>query len=368
VRRKRLSSNIAPISAFLYQMRSIVPAMLFFALAACGGGGGDKQRHPPLVTAAVVGSVRFVDRIEAVGTARAREQVTLSAPVTERIVRINFEDGGYVGAGQVIAELAQGQEDAQLADARARTREADQQLRRLTELKARGFATNASVDAQLALAASARAQAAGATASIGDRVVRAPFGGWASLRTISAGAVVSAGTPIATISDLSEIKLDFPVPETLLAALAQGQTIEAKAAAYPDQPFHGRIATIDPVIDPATRSVMVRAILPNPDNRLKPGMLLTVMIESAARTAPAVPELGVVGQGDQRFVFLLGSDNKVKRVPVRTGMRDRGMIEIVDGVKPGQKIVSEGVVKVSDGMEVRLAGASNIKPPEHRKP
>jgi membrane fusion protein (multidrug efflux system) len=349
-------------------MRPILPALLLFALSSCGGGDGDKQRQLPLVTAEVVRSVPFVDRIEAVGTARAKEQVTLSAPVTERIVRIHFEDGGYVRAGQVVAELAQGQETAELADAHARAREATQQLRRLEALKASGFATNSSVDAQIAQAASARAQAAQANASIGDRVVRAPFGGWASLRTISAGAVVTAGTPIATISDVSEIKLDFPVPETLLSSLAIGQTIEAQPAAFPGQIFRGTIATIDPVIDPATRSVMVRAILPNPGNRLKPGMLLTVVIESAPRTAPAVPELAVVGQAEQRFVFVVGPGDKVKRVLVKTGVRDRGLIEIVEGLKPGQKVVSEGVVKVSDGIQVRLAGATDTKPPERRRP
>jgi membrane fusion protein (multidrug efflux system) len=349
-------------------MRPILPVLLLFALSSCGGGDGDKQRQLPLVTAEVVRSAPFVDRIEAVGTARAKEQVTLSAPVTERIVRIHFEDGGYVRAGQVVAELAQGQETAELADAHARAREATQQLRRLEALKASGFATNSSVDAQIAQAASARAQAAQANASIGDRVVRAPFGGWASLRTISAGAVVTAGTPIATISDLSEIKLDFPVPETLLSSLALGQTIEAQPAAFPGQIFRGTIATIDPVIDPATRSVMVRAILPNPGNRLKPGMLLTVVIESAQRTAPAVPELAVVGQAEQRFVFVVGAGDKVKRVLVKTGVRDRGLIEIVEGLKPGQKVVSEGVVKVSDGIQVRLAGATDTKPPERRRP
>jgi len=258
--------------------------------------------------------------------------------------------------------LAQGQQNAQLADARARAREAEQQLNRLSQLKDRGFATKASVDAQVAAAASAHAQAAEAMASIGDRVIRAPFSGYASLRTVSAGAVVQAGTEIATISDISEIKLDFPVPETMLSAIAVGQPIAARAAAFPSQPFRGTIATIDPVVDPATRSVMVRAVLPNRDLALKPGMLLTVAIEAAARTAPAVPELAVVGQGEDRFVFLIGKDDVVKRVPVKVGIRDHGMIEIVDGLKPGQKIVGEGVVKVADGGKVRTAGQEKAKP------
>lgn len=337
-------------------MRLILPLLALIALAACDSGKADRgPRQPPLVRAATVSTLAFADRIDAVGTARANEQVTLAAPVTERILRINFEDGGYVGAGQVIAVLAQGQESAQLADAHARAREAGQQLSRLEALKQRGFATNASVDAQEAAAASARAQAAEARASIGDRIIRAPFGGYVSLRTISPGAVVTAGTPIATISDISRIKLDFPVPETLLAAIKPGDAIAARAAAFPDRPFRGTIETIDPVIDPATRSVLVRALLPNPDKQLKPGMLLSVTIETRPRIATAVPELAVVGEGDARYVFLIGPDRKVRRVSVRTGVRSAGMIEIVKGARPGQKVVSQGIVKVSDGMEVRLA-------------
>ena len=312
--------------------------------------------------------MRFIERIDAVGTARANEQVTLAAPVTERIVRLNFDDGGYVNRGQVVAVLAQGQENAQLSEAQARAREASQQLQRVQELKDRGFATKSSLDAQQALAAQARAQAAGARAQIGDRVVTAPFSGWVSLRNISPGAIVSAGTEIATISDLSSIKLDFTVPETILASIKPGQTIEARSAAYPEQPFRGQIATIDPVIDPNTRSVMVRARLPNPDRKLKPGMLLTVGIETAPRMSLSVPELAVVGEGDSRFVYTIVESGEAKRVPVRTGVRSGGRIEIVEGLRPGQKVVSEGVVKLSDGMKVRLAGAANAeRPPAARE-
>ncbi len=333
------------------------------ALASCGGGDAaqKKGREAPLVTLGAVQSARFVERIDAVGTARANEQVTLTAPVTERILRLNFEDGAYVNRGQVIAVLAQGQESAQLAQANARAREAQQQLDRLEELKNRGFATRSAVDAQQALASQASGQAAEARASIGDRVVRAPFGGWVSLRNISAGAVVSAGTEIATVSDISRIKLDFAVPETLLSQIQPGQAIVATAAAYPDQPFHGTIATIDPVLNPQTRAATVRAVLANGDRKLKPGMLLTVAIEAEARTTAAVPELAVVGEGEQSFVFII-ENGKAKRVPIRTGLRQNGLVEVTQGLQAGQRVVTEGVVKIAEGQQVRTAGPGNAAP------
>ena len=344
-------------------MRISLSLALLALVAACGSGDGKERERPaPLVKAEATTTMRFVETVEAVGTARANEQVTLSAPVTERIVRLNFDDGGYVQRGQTIAVLAQAEEAADLREAQARAREAQQQLARIEELRRRGFATKSSLDAQSAMAAQMQAQAAGARATIGDRVVTAPFSGWVSLRNISAGAVVNAGAEIATISDLSSIKLDFPVPETMLSAIAEGQSIVATAAAYPDQPFRGQVDTIDPVIDPNTRAVMVRARLPNPDRKLKPGMLLTVAIETAPRMGLSVPELAVVGEGDARFVYVVGADGKAKRTQVRTGLRSDGRIEILEGLQPGQKVVTEGVVKLSDGMQVRLAGTQNATP------
>lgn len=333
-------------------------------LAACGGAeGGERKRPPPTVRIEAVTEMRFADRVEAVGTANANEQVTLSAPVTERLVRLNFDDGGYVRRGQTVAVLAQGQETAQLAEAQAVARNAGQQLRRISELKRRGFATNSSLDSQVALSAAARAQAAEARASIGDRVITAPFSGWVSLRSISPGAIVAAGTEIATISDVSVIKVDFPVPETLLPVLRPGLPILVTSAAWPNQPFRGTIANIDPVIDPNTRSVAVRAELPNSDRRLRPGMLLTVGIETAPRAGLSVPELAVVGEGDRRFIYTLDAQGKAKRTEVRTGARNAGRIEIVSGLRAGQQVVTEGVIKLTDGMKVKVAGARGAKPP-----
>ncbi|WP_336966502.1 efflux RND transporter periplasmic adaptor subunit [Sphingobium aquiterrae] len=336
---------------------SVVFSLAALMLAACGSGQQHKPRPTPLVEAQPVGSASFTDAIEAVGTAMANEQVVLAAPVTQRITSLNFTDGGFVQRGQVIATLSQGQEAAQLAAATANEQQAALQLTRIQALKARGFATNADLEAQAATATATRANAALARASISDRVVRAPFAGYASLRTISVGAVVPVGTAIATISDISRIKLDFTVPETLLSSIKEGQPITAISAAFPDRPFQGIIATIDPVIDSATRAVKVRAILPNPDKALKPGMLLTVKVLSRQRSALAVPELAVVGDGDKSLVFVVtgtGKDRKVVRTPVKIGMRDRGLVEVTDGIRAGQVVVTEGVVKLSDGMPVQL--------------
>lgn len=335
----------------------ILPALLLVALplAACGQKKAERPRQTPLVEAKAIAPVTFSDTLDAVGTALGNEQVVLSAPVTERIETINFTDGAFVTKGQVIVRMAIAQEQAELAAAEAQSLQAKQQLERVQEIKARGFATTASVEQQFALAAAARANADQSRAAIGDRVIRAPFSGWVSLRTISPGAIVTAGTAIATISDISRIKLDFTVPETRLSMIREGTPIRATAAAWPDRPFNGSIATIDPVIDPATRAVRVRAILPNPDHVLKPGMLLTVSVVSRQRQSLGLPELAVIGDGEDRYAFLL-EGRKVRRVKVETGIRQNGMVEITGGLKAGQTVVTDGVVKLSDGATVRLAG------------
>lgn len=327
---------------------------LLLTLSACSGAEEKRERPSPLVITAAVAEHQFADRYVAVGNANANEQVSVRAPVTERITRLGFTDGAYVKRGQTLAVLAQGQETASLASAQARAREAEQQLGRIQELQRRGFATNASLDSQTALAAAARADAREAGASISDRVVRAPFSGYMSLRRISVGAVVSAGDEIATVSDIGTIKLDFTVPETMLANIKTGQNISAKAAAYPDAMFSGRIQAIDPVVNVQTRTATVRAIIPNRSAMLKPGMLVNVTIESNPRTALAVPELSLVREGDTSFVYVIDAEQKAKRIPVKTGARDGALVEVVEGLKPGQKIVTDGVVKLSDGAKVRV--------------
>nr|WP_246438852.1 efflux RND transporter periplasmic adaptor subunit [Novosphingobium piscinae] len=339
---------------------------LLAALAATLVGGcgskadGPGKRPPPLVKAAPAERHHFVEAIEAIGTARANEQVTLSTAVTERVERVLFDDGMTVGRGQLLAVLTQGQEAASLQGAVAAEAQATTQLSRIKALYDRGFATRAQLELLEATAAGARASAAGARAAIGDRLIRAPFAGIVGLRTISPGAIVAAGTPLVTISDISRIKLDFTVPETQLAGLRQGQEITARASAFPGETFTGTVANIDPAIDPSSRAVLVRALLPNPGGRLKPGMLMNVTVRLTERDGPAVPEYAVTGRGEERFVFVVTPERKAKRVAVRTGLRDAGMVEVI-GLPPGARVIGEGVIKVADGMTVRVGGDNGDK-------
>jgi membrane fusion protein (multidrug efflux system) len=339
-------------------LRIIEGGAALLALAACGGGDApaSKGKAAPLVLAEAPQVRQFVDQVEAVGTARANEQVTLSSPVTERIEQISFADGGFVRRGQIIATLAQAQERAALSGAIATENQAKAQLGRMSALNERGFVTPATLDQQRALAQQARAEADTARAQITDRIVRAPFSGFASPRAISRGTIISAGAPIATISDISRIKLDFSVPETALGHMRIGEAVVARAAAYPDEAFRGTVSSIDPVIDPNTRAASIRAILPNPGNRLKPGMLLTVKVTTGERTAAGIPELAVLGDGGERYVFVVDREGVAHRTKVTTGARDGGFIE-VRGIPAGARIVTEGVVKVSDGMKVKIDGA-----------
>jgi membrane fusion protein, multidrug efflux system len=324
-------------------------------VGAPGGGPGGPQRAPAVVVERVA-TTQIVDSIEAVGTAFANEQADLNSTVTERIQRINYTDGQYVPRGAVIAELVRSEQGANLNESQARLREAQLQLDRLKQLQAQGFATKARVDEQQASVDVARAQSQQANSQIADRVIRAPFAGWLSLRRISAGTVVNAGTTVASIVDHSRIKLDFTVPETFLPALKPGLEISATAAAFPGEQFRGRISSIDPVIDPVSRAATARAIIPNPDLRLRPGMLMTVDVRSPAREALTVPELAVSGEGSGAYVWKVSDENEANRVEVRTGGRLEGRVEVLSGLAQGDRIVAEGSVK--------LRGPGPIKPVE----
>lgn len=327
-------------------------------LAACGGqpqapAGAQAQKPQPVIVHSVVPS-EWVDRIQALGTARANESVTLTAKTAETVARVNFSDGQQVEAGAVLVEMTDRTEVAQLKEAQAAYSETEKQYERLRGLVSQGTVTQSQVDQQLAARDSARARMEAIRVRLSDRVVTAPFAGVLGFRSVSPGTLVQPGTVITTLDDITTIKLDFSVPETFLAALTPGQAIDAKSAAYPTQVFKGVVTSLDSRVDPLTRAIVVRAEIPNPERLLKPGMLMSVEVINRPRTSLSVPEVSLSALRERMFVYRVDAQNIAHEVEVRIGSRRTGEVEIVEGLGEGDRVVTDGLVRMRDGIAVNI--------------
>ncbi len=331
------------------------------ASAAPGGRGPGGGGAPAPVIVAPVAMHTFTDGLQAIGTAQARESIVLTPKVADTIRRIRFESGDRVRAGQVLVEMSSVEQAADLAEVNASNAAAQEDLRRYQELYDRGFASQARLDSVRAAADAAQARANAGGSRIADRTIRAPFAGVVGLRTASPGQYMRPGDQIGTLDDVSQIKLDFTVTETQLANVVAGVELVARTAAYPDRAFTGNIANVDSRIDPATRTVRVRAILPNTDGTLRPGMLMTVDVRSNPRQALAIPEIAILDQIDGAYVYRVVSQEgaqTVELVQIRTGQRSGGMAEVLDGLSAGDQVITEGVQSVRPGQPVQLGAPS----------
>jgi len=201
-----------------------------------------------------------------------------------------------------------------------------------------------------------------ARARLADTYIRAPFAGRVGLRRVSLGALVTPGTVITTLDDTNTIKVDFAVPEMQLGSLARGQKVVARTSAYPGRDFSGTVASIDSRVDAATRSVVVRATVPNRDGALKPGMFMTVELTQDERPALVIPEEALVPEQARQFVFVAKNGVADKR-EVTLGRREPGFVEITDGLAAGEAVVIEGTLKLRHGTPVIEAGQEPPPPP-----
>lgn len=339
-------------------------------------GGPPGGFGPVLVVAEPVGLDTLVTTIEALGTAKANQSVTLAANLTDTVRRVNFDDGDFVKAGTVLVEMTNEEEEAQLAEARANLEEAQRQFRRLEDLDRQGIAATSDVDQARAEAAAAEARLNTVVARLEDRLIRAPFSGLLGFRDISPGTLLQLGEAITTLDDIVQIKLDFSVPETALGRMQPGRKILARSAATREREYSGTIRTVGSRVDPVTRAANIRAIIDNKDRALRPGMLMTVRIVTEEKSALVVPERSVVQTGDRTLVYVIGADMKAEPRRVTLGMRQAGHVEVTAGLTEGESIVTEGVIKMRPGVQVRLAGdkgerhaeRSGGRPPETMNP
>jgi len=311
---------------------------------------------PPVpVIVAAVAKVPFEDRIEALGTLRANEAVVLTASVTETVNALHFDDGDRVQAGQVLVEMTSAEEHAQLTEARALVSEAERQYRRVQSLATQGTAAKSLLDERSREWETAQARLAAIESRLSDRLIKAPFAGVIGLRNISVGALVEPGDAITTLDDDSVMKLDLAVPSLYLPGLAPGLAVTATSRAYSERAFNGQVRSIDSRVDPVTRSVLVRVLLPNPARLLKPGMLMQVTLRKDPREALVIPEAALMPMGQDQFVLLAAPDGegyKVEQRQLQIGSRRPGQVEVLAGVTEGELVITHGGLRVRPGQAV----------------
>lgn len=342
--------------------KTLFALALICLLAGCGKDavsqrdGGDRVIP---VTTQRVRPQAWNDSVQALGTVRARESVTVTARVSETVQQVHFQSGDVVASGAPLVTLSGQAQQAALVEAQAAANEADRLYRRQSELAAQQLIARSALDTQRAARDAANARVAQIRAQLGDRAIRAPFAGVLGIRRVSPGSLVTPGTPIATLDDTARVYVDFPVPETMLAYLAPGLRVSGHSEAYPQRRFDGIVSTLDARIDEATRAVTVRADFDNADRALRPGMLLEIELQRPQRQALLVPEIAIVQVGTDSFVYRVAPDGSVERSDVEVGARRDGLAEITRGVKAGDRIVVDGTVKLRPGSKVVDSGAKN---------
>jgi membrane fusion protein (multidrug efflux system) len=312
------------------------------------------QEELPSVVVAQVTRVDFPLTVEALGTARANESVTVRPKVAETVTAIRFEEGEYVKAGQVLVELEDAQARAAVAAAKAALIDSEAKYERNQELFKTDVVSESEVETSAARRDADRAALDAAEARLSDTVVRAPFAGRVGLRRVSLGSLVSPQTIITTLDDTDTIKLDFDVPETVLGSIERGLPVVAKSAAWPEEIFEGLVASVDTRVDPVSRTLTIRALIPNPTHLLRPGMFLTVELLRRDVTALMIPEQCIVPEQSKQFVLVVDGEGVVSQREIRVGRRRPGQVEVLEGVSEGELVIAEGTQKARDGSRVSV--------------
>lgn len=343
-----------------FPARVLLPLLLLLGACAdptAGSGARPAAGAPVEVRTVVVRAEQVAQEIEALGTARAREAVDITAKVANTITAIRFREGQQVARGSILVELDGAEARADLESAEAALAESTSAFNRANDLAVRKIVSAAQLEQLDATRKSNQARVSAARARLADTVIRAPFAGRTGLRRVSVGSLISPGTVITTLDDTSTIRLDFTVPEAFLGIMQEGLAIAANTVAYPGRSFTGRVSSVDSRVDPASRAVTVRADIPNAEGLLKPGMFMTVTLRRAAEAQVIVPEQALVPELGKVFVFVVAAD-RVQRREITLGARRPGDVQVVSGLAAGERVIVEGTQKVRDGDSVRETAAT----------
>jgi membrane fusion protein (multidrug efflux system) len=323
----------------------------------------SQKRSPPTVEIATAARREMVTAIDAVGTTRALRAIEITPMVTGRVLEIGITPGASVKNGDVLLRLDNEMQHADLTESIARLTEAQKNLARARSLRNRRVISSSSVESLVAALAAAKADNERALERLKDRTILAPFDGVTGLTQISLGARVTEGDKITTLDDLSDVEIEFSLPEAVFGLVKPGQSVDARAAAFPNRMFTGTINSLDSRIDPTSRAFKVRALVANTDHALPAGMFMHLTLVLQTRQAITVPEEAIVADGRRAFLLAIidkGGKLIAEQRIVEVGQREFGFVEILSGVVEGEAVVVRGLQRAKAGNPVRLAKGTTL--------
>lgn len=349
-------------------VRPVLVAALL-ALGACGRGEQAPEVAATGVTLAPVLARDLEERIEATGELRAKDSARVAAEVAGRVTETPYEEGSRVVAGTIVMRidperhaLERDAARAGLAQAEASLQEQERTLLRMRELHASKVASRERLDQAETATKLARAKLEGARAQLsmaerahGDANVAAPFAGLIGRRLVSRGEFVQPGQALFELVALDPIEVEFRLTERDVARVRPGIPVDVRVAPYPDQTFRATVTVVAPTVDPQSRTLRVRAELPNADGRLRPGLFARADLGVSHRTGIAmIPEEAVLQRADGAIVFRLDGPDRVERLVIETGAHDAGSLEVVRGLAPGDRVVTRGHTALINGARVQI--------------
>src|SRR5499427_8130624 len=331
------------------------------------------NKPPPAQISAVEVKTETVPRFaNGIGSVTAVHQVTINPEVGGRVTKIFFEAGAVVKASDPLVQLNDAPERGDLASYEAQARLGEVEVQRSSQLAQRQFASRETLDQRQSQLDQARAMILKTEALIAQKLIRAPFAGKLGVRQIEVGQYLTTGAPIVTLTDLSTLYVNFTLPGRQRPEIKVGQQVAVRSDAFPGRAFDAKVTTIEPQISADTRTIMVQATMQNPDDALLPGMFVDAQV-----VLPPQPDMLVLPATAVEYtlygdsVFVIRDDGKdangepilkAVRTPVKTGARWGQNVAILDGLKPGERVVSAGQVKVQNGAQVKIGSPAPAPP------
>ncbi|EJK2114165.1 efflux RND transporter periplasmic adaptor subunit [Vibrio navarrensis] len=349
--------------------KRILISMLVLTLSGHSSLASAALKEPTAVTvvAEQVQTHQINQSLSLVGKLEAVQSVVIASEVSGKVESIQVKANQNVRQGQLLIKLEDDKALAAQTEANTYLKDEQRKLKEYERLVKRNAITQTEIDAQKASVEIAEARLAAAKASLNDLHISAPFAGTVGFINFSRGKLVSSGTELLTLDDLSLMQLDLHIPERYLSQISLGMAVTASSNAWKNETFQGKIVGIDSRINAETLNLRVRIQFANPENKLKPGMLLNTALAFPAIEAPIIPVQALEYSGTKRYVYVIDENNKARRTEVLLGARVENQVVIESGVNIGDKIVVQGIVNMRDGVLVKELGSANNAQPATKK-